>query len=397
MCNFLSYTKINYSYTMYPILVLKPQREKSILQQHPWIFSGGVLTMPVAQTGDIIEIRDSKQSFLGFGFFDAQSQITAKLFYFGKNPIVLDENFWFDKIKNAFELRQKYVLNSNTNAYRLLHAEGDFLPSIVADVYNEVMVVQILSEGIEKIFPHIQKSFEKLGFKYIYLKNKGSQKWLTEPYKDNIIWIKENNLDFCIDLEKSQKTGFFLDQRENRSLLAQYSKGKSVLNTFAYTGGFSVYALAGGAEKVISADISKEAIENCEKIIQKNIPNTEKHSTHIGDCFDYLKNTEENFDIIVLDPPAFAKNKQSIKKAARGYISLNELAIRKIKKGGLIFTFSCSGHVDKDLFRKMVFAAASEVRRPVRVIHQLTQPLDHPINIYHPEGEYLKGLVLCVD
>ncbi|TAE69506.1 MAG: class I SAM-dependent rRNA methyltransferase [Bacteroidetes bacterium] len=382
---------------MYPILVLKPQREKSILQQHPWIFSGAVLTMPDAKTGDIIEIRDSKKSFLGFGFFNDETQIIAKLFYFGKEPIELNENFWFHKIKNAFDLRQKFIINQNTNAYRLLHAEGDFLPSIIADVYNDVIVVQILSQGIEQIFPHIQKSFEKLGFKYIYLKNKDTQKWLTSPYPSNIIWIKENNLEFSIDFEKSQKTGFFLDQRENRSLLQQYSEGKSVLNTFAYTGGFSVYALAGGAEKVISADISKEAIENCEKIIDKNFKNTKKHSVHIGDCFDYLKNSNEEFDIIVLDPPAFAKSKQAVKRAARGYISLNELAIRKIKKGGLIFTFSCSGHIDKDLFRKMVFAAAAEVRRPVRVLHQLTQPLDHPINIYHPEGEYLKGLVLCVD
>lgn len=382
---------------MYPILILKPQREKSILQQHPWIFSGAVLTLPTAQTGDIIEIRDSKKAFLGFAFFDSDSQIIAKIFYFGKNPITLDENFWFDKIKNAFEIRQKYLHNQNTNAYRLLYAEGDFLPSIIADVYDEIVVVQLLSEGIEKIFPHIEKALYQLGFKYIYLKNKNSQKWLTQPYKENIIWIKENNLEFCIDLEKSQKTGFFLDQRENRSLLQQYAKDKVVLNTFAYTGGFSVYALAGGASKVISADISKEAIENCEKIINRNFPNTDKHTTYTGDCFDYLKNTEENFDIIVLDPPAFAKNKQAVKRAARGYISLNELAIRKIKKGGLIFTFSCSGHVDKDLFRKMVFAAAADVRRPVRVVHQLTQPLDHPINIYHPEGEYLKGLVLCVD
>jgi 23S rRNA (cytosine1962-C5)-methyltransferase len=382
---------------MYPILKLKPNREKSVLQQHPWIFSGAVAQIPKAENGDIVEVKDSQNKYLGFGFFDKESQISVKMFYFGKNPIELNEDFWYQKVKNAFEIRQNLVVNPFTNGYRLLHAEGDFLPSIIADVYGEVVVLQLVSTGIEKIFPHIEKALTKLGFKYIFLKNKEKQAWLTQPYPEKNIWIKENNLNFWIDLEKGQKTGFFLDQRDNRNLLQQYAKDKTILNTFAYTGGFSAYALAGGAKKVISVDISKEAILNCEQVIQKNFPNQTHHNTYVGDCFDYLKEIKEEFDIVILDPPAFAKSKQAIKRAARGYISLNELGIKRVKKGGLLFTFSCSGNVSADLFRKMVFSAAAETRREVRIIHQLTQPIDHPINIYHPEGEYLKGLVLLVN
>jgi 23S rRNA (cytosine1962-C5)-methyltransferase len=262
--------------------------------------------------------------------------------------------------------------------------------------------VQLLHKGIENVFPHIQIALENLGFKYIYLKNanansdKVASKWLTTPPNEDLLVVKENGISFPISIEKGQKTGFFIDQRENRLLLKNYAKDKSVLNTFAYTGGFSAYALAGEAQKVVSVDISQEANQLCEKTIELNAGKNANHEIVTKDCFDYLKEAKDTYDIVVLDPPAFAKNQKALKQATRGYISLNELGLKCVKKGGLLFTFSCSGNVSKDDFRKMVFAASMESHREVRILHQLSQPADHPVNIYHPEGEYLKGLVLEV-
>ncbi len=408
---------------MFSFLILKPQREKSVLQQHPWVFSGAVAQLPeLAQEGDIVSVLSSKQQFLGFGFYTPNKSITVRMIYFGKSEIKLTSDFWVQKIQRAFEMRQrlgfipnenqsnekntqdnlKNTLKNNTNCYRLLHAEGDFLSGIIIDIYGEVAVVQLLHKGIENVFPHIQIALENLGFKYIYLKNttqnneKVTAKWLTKTPPNDLIMVSENGILFPISVEKGQKTGFFIDQRENRQLLKNYAKDKTVLNTFSYTGGFSAYALAGGAEKVVSVDISQDANQLCEKTIEMNIGETNKHQIITEDCFDFLKNTKEQFDIVVLDPPAFAKNQKALKQAIRGYISLNELGLKHVKKGGLLFTFSCSGNISKDDFRKTVFTASMESHREVRILHQLTQPADHPINIYHPEGEYLKGLVLEV-
>ncbi len=390
----------------YPVLTLKPARERSLLNRHPWVFSGAVKDLPATQTGDIVQVQDSKKNILGYGFFDTKSQITVRMFEFSSQEIRIDEAYWHKKIKSAYELRKKYVLNLSTNAYRLLHAEGDFLPGLIVDVYNKVAVIQILIRGIEKVFPAILGGLQQIGLEYIYLKTKENAKfaddmqiskgWLTEEFEKNLI-IRENNLKFPIDVVKGQKTGFFLDQRENRLLLQQYSKGKNVLNAFSYTGGFSVYALAGGAKSVHSVDISKDAIEVCEQAVEMNFGKNAPHTSISEDCFDFLKKTEERYDIIVLDPPAFAKNIKSVPNATRGYKELNLTAIKKIAPGGLIFTFSCSGNVNMDLFRKVVFGAAADANREVRILHQLSQPADHPVNIYHPEGEYLKGLVLQVE
>ena len=390
----------------YPVLVLKPGRERSALNRHPWIFSGGVKELPTAENGDIVQVQDSKKNILGYGFFDTKSQITVRIFEFSAQNIRIDEAYWHKKIRSAHELRKKYVLNLATNAYRLLHAEGDFLPGIIVDVYNKVAVVQVLIKGIERVFPAILSGLQQLGLEYIYLKTKENAKfseemklpkgWLTDTFEKSLV-ITENNLKFPVDVIKGQKTGFFLDQRENRLLLQHYSKGKNVLNAFSYTGGFSVYALAGGAKAVHSVDISKDAIEVCEQAVEMNFGKNAPHTSITADCFDFLKKTEEIYDIIVLDPPAFAKNAQSVPNATRGYKELNLTAIKKIAPGGLIFTFSCSGNVDMDLFRKVVFGAAADAQREVRILHQLTQPADHPVNIYHPEGEYLKGLVLQVE
>ncbi len=391
--------------TQLAALTLNPKREKSILQQHPWIFSGAVKSLPVAESGDLVAVYQDNGKYLGAGFYDAKSQITCRMVHFGKEPVVIDANFWYEKLANAYTLRQKYVINSQTNAYRLVHAEGDFLPGLIADVYGEVVVLQILIKGTEKIYPHIVAGLEKLGFQYIYLKNKENTHrfeqtslangWLSASHTPEVEII-ENGLKFKVNVEEGQKTGFFLDQRENRLLLRQYAKNKKVLNAFGYTGGFSVYAQAGEATQITSVDISKEATAMCEENIQLNFGTQATHQALAADCFEYLKNTDETFEVMVLDPPAFAKNKKALANASRGYISLNELGLKKLAKGGILFTFSCSGSIDRDTFRKIIFTACAGVGREVRILHQLTQPLDHPINIYHPEGEYLKGLVLYV-
>ncbi len=422
--------------TSYPVLLLKKGREKSILNQHPWIFSGAVQKMPKAENGEIIAIQDAGGRILGYGFFDPNSQITCRIieftrFHDKKIEFVADKEYFHQKIKNAYNLRQNYLLSSSTNAYRLLHAEGDFFSGVIVDIYDNVASVQLLIKGTERIAEHIFSGIRSIGIEYIYLHIKESTKNIeglgeTQNGENAIIkqgWqlakgeteedmpfmpiqVLENNLKFKVDVINGQKTGFFIDQRENRELVKQYSKDKSVLNCFGYTGGFSVYAIDGGAKNVVSVDISKEATEDANTNVALNFNSLMRaNKNHIAiaqDCFEYLKaldidKEEEQFDIIILDPPAFSKNKRSLPKASRGYINLNELGFKKVKSGGLVFTFSCSGSVSKDLFRKLVFTAAAEAGRKIRIVHQLTQPLDHPINIYHPEGEYLKGLVLQVE
>lgn len=393
---------------MFPLLTLKPDREKSVLNFHPWIFTGAVKHLASeAQHGDIIAVQTHQKKVLGYGFYDAQSQIVCRMFEISPQPEAPQASYWAKKLAEAYHIRQKLVASPQTTTYRLLHAEGDFLSGVIIDVYDKVAVMQLLIKGTEKIASLLVDALKALGFEYIYLKNKEitqrlegveqTNGWLTTPYTAPLI-VLENGLKFEIDVEKGQKTGFFIDQRDNRELLRHYAKDKKVLNTFSYTGGFSVYALAGQASEVVSVDISKDAIALCEKTVALNFGHEAPHKAIAEDCFDFLKHTTpEEFDIIVLDPPAFAKHKRAVANASRGYMSLNELGFRRVKKGGLVFTFSCSGNIDRDLFRKIVFTAASESGRKVRIIHQLTQPTDHPINIYHPEGEYLKGLVLQVD
>ncbi|WP_338765275.1 class I SAM-dependent rRNA methyltransferase [Bernardetia sp. ABR2-2B] len=421
--------------TSYPILLLKKGREKSILNQHPWIFSGAVHKMPKVENGEIIAVQDAGGRILGYGFFDTNSQITCRIFEFTRfhdkeKEFVADEAYFHQKIKNAYSLRKDYLLSSSTNAYRLLHAEGDFFSGVIVDVYENVASVQLLIKGTERIAKHIFSGIRAIGIEHIYLhikestrniegfgdeKSKIKQGWQLEEGQTEKdiplmpVQILENNLKFKVDVVGGQKTGFFIDQRENRELVKKYSKDKSVLNCFGYTGGFSVYAIDGGAKNVVSVDISKDATEEANQNVALNFNSLmrahKNHDAIAQDCFEYLKslgndsemNEEEQFDIIILDPPAFAKNKRSLPKASRGYINLNELGFKKVKSGGLVFTFSCSGSVSKDLFRKLVFTAAAEAGRKIRIVHQLTQPLDHPINIYHPEGEYLKGLVLQVE
>ena len=352
-------------------------------------------------------VTDFENKNLCYGFLSHKSQIVCRLFEWDNlSEDVLSDAYWATKIKNAFLLRSTVINKDTTNVYRLLHAEGDFFPGIIADVYGEVVVLQILIKGVEKLVPAVKQALIEIGFKHIYIKAKTSSTVL-EDIRTGSAWleggvevpvlVKENNVAFEVDFIDGQKTGFFVDQRDNRELLKTYSKGKNVLNTFCYTGGFSVYAAAGGAALVDSVDISKDAVALAGKNMELNFP-AFNHNTIAADCFDFLGEIEkDHYDIIVLDPPAFAKSAKAVANACRGYKQINLKAFRKIKKGGLVFTYSCSQNIDKDLFQKIVFGAAADAHRNVRIIHQMHQPADHPINIYHPEGEYLKGLVLYVE
>lgn len=398
----------------YPTLALKPKREKAILNRHPWIFSGAVQQLPKADAGTIVRVADATGQTLGLAFYDPNSQIVGRCFWFGSQLPELTDEFWYNRFEVAYQLRTAFVIKSGddkTDSYRLIHAEGDDLPGIICDVYGgTVAVLQLRTPATNQRAELWANLLKRLGFNHIYLKNKsydgtgqpqhGENGWLSggpdhDPSVGNLIGF-EHGLKFNIDVVDGQKTGFFIDQRENRHLLRQLSTGKSVLNAFAYSGGFSVAALAGGATEVVSVDISKSACQLATENVHLNFGPDAKHEAIAQDCFAYLKQLNRQYDIVVLDPPAFAKNIRAVNNAARGYKELNMQGMKCVKPGGLLFTYSCSQLIDRDLFRKIIFGAAADLGRPVKIIHQLTQPADHPVNIYHPEGEYLKGLVLQI-
>ncbi|MCQ2606969.1 MAG: class I SAM-dependent rRNA methyltransferase [Bacteroidales bacterium] len=388
-------------------ITLRPGKEQSVKRLHPWIFSGAIAKMTgEPEEGELVQVYSSEKEFLAIGHYQ-KSSIAVRILSF--DDIEINQNFWNERIESAFNYRKQLGLvnNSETTCYRLVHGEGDNLSGLVIDYYNGTAVVQCHSVGMFKNIDCIVKALQQvMGKQLTAIYNKSES---TLPFKagvdnaDGLLWgeIKtENALEygnsFFIDWIQGQKTGFFIDQRENRKLVEKYSKGKSVLNTFCYTGGFSVYALRGGAKKVVSVDCSARAIELTDKTVAMNFPNS-THTSVVSDTFKYLDNNKDEFDLIILDPPAFAKHGKVLNNALQGYKRLNMKAIEQIKKGGILFTFSCSQAVSKEDFRKSVFAAAANTKRKVRILHQLTQPADHPINIYHPEGEYLKGLVLQVE
>ncbi|MCC6600715.1 MAG: class I SAM-dependent rRNA methyltransferase [Crocinitomicaceae bacterium] len=388
-------------------IVLKPGKEQSVRRFHPWIFSGAIKGMDgLPANGEIVEVYSSAAEKLGTGHY-AEGSISVRLFAFGTEAI--DEKFWYSKIAAAFELRRKSGLTDNPDntIYRLINAEGDGLPGLIIDIYGETAVLQTHDRGMHSLrFIFTEALKEIYGAKLKAVFDKSSEKLLKMGVETKNSYLfgkqesricKENGLMFEIDWETGQKTGFFIDQRDNRKLLGVYSKGKKVLNTFCYTGGFSAYALYAGASLVHSLDSSRRALELTGDMVRLNNFDDQRHNCIKADAVEYLKNLDIDYDIIVLDPPAFAKHLSARHKAVQGYRKINEAALRQIKKGGIIFTFSCSQAVDKNLFNSTVLAAAIAARRKVRVLHQLHHPCDHPISIFHPEGEYLKGLVLEVE
>ena len=393
----------------YPIIKLRKGKDEAVKRYHPWIFSGAIETAaPNLQAGDLVTVVDYKNEILGTGFAEA-GNIAVKLLAFDNTKI--DSLFWKERLEKAFELRKMMGLvdNQHTNCYRLVHSEGDNLPGLIIDIYSKTAVVQAQTEGMALNIKSISDALlniDGLDINSVYNKSsEAMQRMGKDAVDDGYLfgeksddYVLENDSKFLIDWEEGQKTGFFLDQRNNRDLVRKLAKGKNVLNTFCYTGGFSVTALRGGANKVVSVDCSKKAITACEKNIALNGFDVVENPSVTEDAKLFLQNMNQGeFDLIILDPPAFAKNHKSLHRGLQGYKFINTEAIKKIKEGGLLFTFSCSQAVDKAQFQSVVMSAAIEAGRKAQIIFQLDQPEDHPVNIFHPEGAYLKGLVLKID
>lgn len=389
-------------------IILKPGKDKSVFRYHPWIFSGAIAKMDKdIQEGDVVNVYNPDNTFLATGHYQVGS-IAVRILSFEEREI--DLGFWKERIAQACQARKTIGLlgSPDTNAFRLIHGEGDELPGLVVDYYAGVAVVQFHSVGMYLQRETItQALLEVMGGQLtaIYDKSESTlpHKAAIEPQNgylygkaDNFI-ASENGLKFNVDWLEGQKTGFFIDQRENRHLLEKYAKDKDVLNMFCYTGGFSFYAMRGGAHSVHSVDVSARAIEVANRNVELNFPGDPRHQAFAEEAFKFLDKSHHKYDLIVLDPPAFAKHQNVLNNAIQGYKKLNRKGIEAIKPGGIIFTFSCSQVITKDIFRQTVFTAAANTGRKVKILHQLTQPADHPISIYHPEGDYLKGLVLYVE
>lgn len=392
----------------YPIVYLKKGKEESLKRFHPWVFSGAIANGTESlNEGDVVRVCTASGAFIAVGHYQIGS-IAVRVLSF--KDIVIDEEFWKSRLHSALEVRLALdvVDNPTNNTYRLVHGEGDNLPGLIVDCYGETAVMQAHSVGMHCERNAIAKALVEVldgRIKNVYYKSDTTLPFKADLNQENGFLIGgetdcttlENGLTFKVDWLKGQKTGFFIDQRENRSLLEQYSKNRSVLNMFCYTGGFSVYAMRGQAELVHSVDSSAKAIDITRENIAANFEDATKHEAFCEDAFKYLDANDKKYDLIILDPPAFAKHRAALKNALKGYTRLNAKGFETIKSGGILFTFSCSQIVTKDQFRNAVFTAAAQSGRKVRILHQLHQPADHPINIYHPEGEYLKGLVLYVE
>lgn len=399
---------------MYKKVYLKRGKEASLKRRHPWIFSGAIFkTDPSVEEGNLVEVIDSEGNFIAEGHFQMGS-IAVRVLSF--EQVEIGANFFKEKLQNAFNVRQQlHLQRADNNAFRLVHGEGDLLPALIVDIYDKTAVVQAHSIGMHlqrEVIADALLQINGLPIESVYYKSDQTlpfntdldsdsgylrrPKGLTYDEADNNI-ATENGLRFHIDWLKGQKTGFFIDQRENRKLLEKFSQDNKVLNMFCYTGGFSVYAMRGGAKLVHSVDSSARAIEMTNANVALNFENDTRHTAYVCDAFKFLSDMTEDYDVIVLDPPAFAKHQSALSNALKGYARLNAAALSKIKAGGILFTFSCSQAVNFEQFRTAIFTAAARAGRFVRILHQLHQPADHPISIYHPEGEYLKGLVLYVE
>ena len=415
---------------MYKEIRLKRGKEESLRRFHPWVFSGAILKIDEGVSeGDVVRVLANSGDFIAVGHYQ-EGSIAVRVLSF--SDVLIDDDFWHSRLSSALKMRQAIGIadNPDNNTYRLVHGEGDNLPGLIIDVYGQTAVMQAHSIGMHLCRKQVARALKDVmesRISHIYYKSETTLPFMTAddmiatPHFDTDEVLKngflvggsddnialENGLKFRVDWLKGQKTGFFVDQRENRSLLEKFSRGKRVLNMFCYTGGFSFYAMRGGAELVHSVDSSAKAIELTKQNVELNFPNDPRHEAFCEDAFKFLEgigkptaNSQKptaSYDLIILDPPAFAKHRGALHNALKGYTRLNQKAFEKIEKGGILFTFSCSQVVTKDHFRNAVFTAAALAKRKVRILHQLHQPADHPINIYHPEGEYLKGLVLYVE
>lgn len=388
-------------------IFLKRGKEESLRRFHPWIFSGAILRMnEEPEEGEVVQVYTSENEYIATGHFQIGS-IMVRVLSFDNEEI--DQNFYERKLSIALDARRSIgVIGGNNNTFRLVHGEGDNLPGLVIDIYGSTAVMQAHSVGMHtdrKIIAKALKNVMGDDLQNIYYKSETTLPYKAELGQENGFLLGhdtediaiENGLKFHVDWLKGQKTGFFVDQRDNRSLLEHYSRNRNVLNMFCYTGGFSFYAMRGGANLVHSVDSSQKAIDLTKANVELNFPNDNRHEAFAEDAFKFLDKMNSPYDLIILDPPAFAKHKDALRNALKGYTRLNKKAFEKILPGGILFTFSCSQAVNKEQFRTAVFTAAASAGRKVRILHQLHQPADHPINIYHPEGEYLKGLVLYVE
>lgn len=392
----------------YKKVYLKPGKEESLKRFHPWVFSGAIHRIEgEPEEGEVVNVYTSKNEFIAMGHFQIGS-IAVRVISFLEEDV--NKDFWKRKLAVAYDLRKRIGLadSPTNNTFRLVHGEGDNLPGLIIDIYDKTAVMQAHSAGMHVYRMELAEALSEVmegRIENIYYKSE-----TTLPYKADLGpengFLKggspeniaiEYGLKFHVDWLKGQKTGFFVDQRENRALLEKYAKDRNVLNMFCYTGGFSFYAMRGGAKLVHSVDSSAKAVDLTNKNVELNFPGDPRHTAYAEDAFKYLDRMGDQYDLIILDPPAFAKHKDALRNALQGYRKLNAKAFEKIKPGGILFTFSCSQVVTKDNFRTAVFTAAAMSGRSVRILHQLTQPADHPVNIYHPEGEYLKGLVLYVE
>lgn len=395
-------------------ILLKKGKEDSLTRKHPWIFSGAIQRADDdLQEGDVVRVLSAKGDFIAVGHWQIGS-IAIRVLSFDDEAI--DDGFYENRLSVALDVRKSIGLLRNDNSdgntinstYRLVHGEGDNLPGLIIDIYSDTAVMQAHSVGMHVDRMTIAKALKKImgdDLKAIYYKSETTLPFKADLGQENGFLIGqsnndiaiENGLKFHIDWLRGQKTGFFIDQRDNRSLLEQYSKNRRVLNMFCYTGGFSVYSMRGGAELVHSVDSSAKAVDLVNKNIALNFPDDTRHKAFAADAFKFLDDMASNYDLVILDPPAFAKHRDALKQALRGYTKLNAKAMEKMPKGSILFTFSCSQAVNKEQFRTAIFSAAMQTGRNIRILHQLHQPADHPINIYHPEGEYLKGLVVYVE
>lgn len=392
----------------FPLVTLKPKKEQSLKRFHPWVFSGAIHYIDrEPEEGELVRVVSSKNEFLGIGHFQIGS-ISVRIVSF--EDVEIDNNFWIKKLQTAVGLRANLGLldNDQTNVFRLIHGEGDGMPGLILDYYNKTIVYQAHSIGMHHLRKQLARLLkEVLGDNLVAVYDKSEK---TLPFKADInpkdgyllgesgqTIVKEYGNSFKVDWIEGQKTGFFVDQRENRRLVRDFSKNRDVLNMFCYSGGFSFSAMQGGARLVHSVDASAKAIELANENVKLNFENDPRHEAFVADAFDFMRDIKDKYDLIILDPPAFAKHRGALRQALQAYKRLNAKAFEQIRNGGFVFTFSCSQVVGKEQFREAVFSGAAISGRSVKILEQLNQPADHPVNIYHPEGEYLKGLILYVD